>query len=146
MNAQGAPSPTPAQALRTTRLLWAALLAGQVLFLVVILTLRASQQAVENESASIVAYVAIAMLLGVAPIAFIIRNALYGTRDHRGTVPPQRYITANIVFLALFEGASFLGLVAFMLGEPLGLIAAGLAMAIQALSFPTGSVLATDNS
>jgi hypothetical protein len=144
MNSPSQP-PTAKGALVTTRIIWAALLLGQIVFLIVTLVIRANPAALPaNDTAKILAYAAMAMVAAVAPVAFLLRRLIYGQGDARGSIEPQKYVAGNIVFLALFEGASFVGLVAFFFGNPLGLVASAVAIIIQVVSFPTGSVLDSD--
>ncbi|HEY7088953.1 MAG TPA: hypothetical protein VH518_12740 [Tepidisphaeraceae bacterium] len=135
-------TPTPRSALTTLRIIWAALLMGQIIFLLVILTMRSSGTSPRPvEGTRMLAYIAIGMVVVMAPAAFVLRGVLYGPRDSRGYIAPQKYTAGNVIFFALLEGASFMGLVAFLLGDPLGLLASAVAMAIQAVNFPTGSLL-----
>jgi hypothetical protein len=135
--------PDRKQALLITRIMWGAMLMGEVVFLIVTLTTRQTDPA-SADSARISAYVAIGMMLMIGPAAFVVRKILYGPGIEEENVPPQKYATGNIVFTALLEGVAFFGLVVFMLGSPLGLAAAGPAMALQILNFPSGGVMGAD--
>ena len=134
---------TPRQALIGSRIIWAALLLGQVIFLCVILFLRRSGGP-DAPPPPVLAYVAMLAVVVAAPIAFVMRKAMYGPPDDRGNIPPKKYAAGNLRFLAILEGVSMLGLVIFLAGDPLGLASSGVAMAIQAVNFPMGTAMGID--
>jgi hypothetical protein len=135
------------QSLITVRIIWAALLVGQLFFLAIIIFVMWPSNAHTSDARTLTLlfYISVAMLVMSAPIAWFVRGAIYrGGRVRAGTdsgVPPQAYVTGNIVFLSMFEGASFVGLVGMFLNGRSWphLVVPLIAMAIQVLNFPTGA-------
>ena len=135
----------PKGVLMTTRILWAALLVGQIVFLVVVLVILSRRPGGGSDQASadvgkILGYVAIAMLVGATAVGYFIRNQVYKANWQGNVVTPQGYSRGNIVLLAMLEGVAFFGLVATLVQGSLGLAfaAAAVAMAIQVVNFPHG--------
>jgi len=82
------------------------------------------------------------MLAGCALIGFFLRMILFQrNRDEQGLIRASTYATGTIIFLAMLEGAAFLGLVNLMLSRALWphMIPPAIAMAIQLVSFPIGT-------
>lgn len=131
---------SPKQALLLSRIIWAALLMGQIMFLVVILVMRQGGED-QPKPQPILGYVAIGMALMAVPPAFFLRKVTFGKLDDDGHVAPGKFTSGNILFLALLEGASFFGLVVFFLGDPIGIVASMGLMAVQVVNFPTGRLL-----
>ena len=100
MNAK---SPTPAQVIIVTRMIWVALLLGQVMFAVIIgVTVSQSPQADTGPvDTRLLLYISLAMLATMLPVALLLRSRLMN-RD--GTVVSAKtYVSANIVGLAICE-------------------------------------------
>jgi F0F1-type ATP synthase membrane subunit c/vacuolar-type H+-ATPase subunit K len=132
------------QQLMTLRIIWAALLIGQVIFfLAIAFVLWPQGQRTTNEQfLQTLFYVACAMLLTVVPVTFFIRSVTFRNgRDERGNVRPPAYATGNIIFWAGCEGVSFFGLVGALLnhGPWPHLVVSVIAVAAQILAFPTGA-------
>jgi hypothetical protein len=146
------------QSLVSVRIIWAALLMGQLFFLaIIVLVIWPSRRATAViPDVATLFYAAVIMLVMAGPVAWFVRGAIYRSgrarvdavapNVGRAPVPPQAYVTGNIVFLAMFEGASFVGLVCMMLsGRPLpSVVVPAVAMAIQVLNFPTGAAMRGD--
>ncbi|MCC6580630.1 MAG: hypothetical protein IT440_09320 [Phycisphaeraceae bacterium] len=129
------------------RMLWAALLSGQVIFLVVIVVLWILGKAPENAALSrSVFYVGGVLLVLASALGPMIRNQIYKANWRGDAVLPKGYITGNIVFLAMFEAASFVGLLAVMLSGRFSypLAVPVLALAVQVINFPTGRVMMSE--
>jgi hypothetical protein len=135
------------QVLLMNRIIWAALMLGELMFMGVALGLGGSRQSNER-GATILFYVAVAMAASSIPAGFFIRTLIFraGT-DAAGRVQPGRYTTGNIICWALCEGVAFLALVTCMIaGKPMPyLIPAIAGMAAQAITFPTGAQLGDAN-
>ena len=134
----------PRGMLITTRILWAALLAGQIGFMFVILVIwsqKADSPAQNSEDvAQIIGYIAIAMLVLLTPIGYFIRNQVYKANWEGDVVTPLGYMRGNIILLAMLEGTAFLGLIGTLVQGSFGLplVPAVVAMAIQVINFPHG--------
>lgn len=129
----------PAKSLMVLRIIWAALLMGQVLFLGVVLMLRSQGSASPSDAGmlKLLFFVEIALAALTIPVAFFVRRMVMGLAR---PIPMQKYFTGTIIFLAMLEGVSLFGLVVLLLGAPLqtGLIVPAVAMVLQVISFPTG--------
>lgn len=130
----------PRKQLQTLRIIWGALIAGQVIFfLVATLVRQQSAGAAPDAPLDVLMMVATAMSLAAIPTAFILRRATFGPAP----VAPQKYATGTIIALALLEGPSLFGLVIYLLGGPTYILAIPAVMiAAQAVSFPTGAPMA----
>ncbi len=132
---------TPHKALMTIRLIWAALLAGQIMFMVVIAVLQsinASPQA-DPQVAQVLFLVALAMLTTMIPVGYFIRNQVYKKNWQEDVVTPGGYVSGNILLLALCEGVALVGLVAVLIGGVIWYAVPSLvAMAVQVINFPHG--------
>src|SRR5687768_1818121 len=130
--------------LRVLRIIWAALLMGQVMFLGVIVALlwpsRTPGQTLTPQVRQLLLYVATAMLVGAIGLGYLVRRMMYKTAPD-GTVAMANYGGGNIILWAMCEGVSMFALVAMLLdGKPWPFLAISLvAMANQVITFPTGN-------
>src|SRR5438132_10795132 len=141
---------TAAGRLMTLRIIWAALLLGQLVFLgVIVFTIWPNEQhTIDLELLRTEFYISIAMLVTGIVVGLVVRRLVFGRRLPDGTVDPVKYSTGNIIFWAMCEGPSFFGLVIMMQageGLPYAMVPA-VAMAMQVLSFPTGRPLRPQES
>src|SRR5437016_5611719 len=101
------PQPTtPAGRLMALRIVWAALLIGQVMFLVVILAaIRPAWTAPPPEAGAAsrtdgLLYASIGMLVACAVGGFVLRMIVFNSgRDEQGLVRPSSYAVGTIIFL-----------------------------------------------
>lgn len=138
--------PTPAnRALTTTRLIWAAMLIGQVMFLFVIVFLWSSNAAFgpSPDMAWLLFQAAVVTLIVAVPVGYVCRQQVYKRNWVGDAIKPQGYLTGNVVLLALCEGVSMLGLVATLLNGSLWptLAPSVIAMAVQVINFPNGRAM-----
>ena len=132
------------QQLITLRIIWAALLMGQVAFFLVIAFLLwpKGRPLMEQRMLRVVFFCQVVMLLTLVPVTFVIRNQIFQrNRDERGNVRPAAYGTCNIIFWAGCEGVSMFGLAGALLanGPWPHLIVSIIAVIAQILAFPTGA-------
>jgi hypothetical protein len=130
--------------LMVLRIIWAALLMGEVMFMAVTLAIGGGGPPADPRMPQIMLYVAIIMLASMVPIAYVIRSFIYrGGRREDGTVSAQAYATGNILFWAMCEGVAFCAITGAFLNGGRGphLFVACIAIAVQVLNFPTGAVL-----
>lgn len=134
----------PKGMLVTTRIIWAAMLIGQVVFLAIVLVMLSRQEGggdqMHAEVVRILGYVAIAMLFGATAIGYFIRGQVYKANWRGDVVTPRGYSIGNIILLAMLEGVAFYGLIVTVIQGSLGLgfAAAVVAMTIQVVNFPHG--------
>jgi hypothetical protein len=140
------PQPSPAARLRVLRIIWAALLMGQLMFLVVAMTFgRASQPGDQT----LLFYIAAGMLVMITPLAYLLRAQTYASgRQADGSISGSAYATGNILFWAMFEGVGMFSIVGVMLNGGRGphLFVTAVALAMQIVNFPTGRPMRPDDS
>ncbi len=138
----GGPAISPKQALIVIRVIWAALLVGELAFAGVV-AVQIAQGKFRPQATPIMLLVMIQgiMMAVMVPVTFLVRKIIFSKgRNEQGAVKPQAYNSGNIIFWAGCEGSAFFGLIiALMYGTfwPSGVLV-GIAMGLQALSFPTG--------
>ena len=142
MTEQQPQQPSPAAQLRVLRIIWFALLMGQVMFLIVATTFAASPD--PQGDAQLLFYLALGMLVVLGPVAYLIRRTTFARgRQADGTIGSGAYATGNIIFWAMFEGVGMFSIVGAMLNGGRGphLYVTAIALAIQVASFPTGRLM-----
>lgn len=137
---------TPASALKTLRLIWAALLMGQLSFLVVIVVLwnGGFQARGFDDTVRMMFMLSIVFLAGTITLGYFIRMQIYKSGWQGQVVSPGSYFTGNLMLLAMLEGASLFALVVTLLNGSLWptVLPAVAAMAVQVINFPNGQALA----
>lgn len=132
---------TPAAALLTLRILWGALIAGQIGFAVVLVVLWSTGTAALDDRLARRMLPFIVAGAGVlVPLAIFVRMQVYKAHWREDLIDPQGYFLGNLAFLAMLEGGSMASLVNALLGGtfvPYALPALFL-LAVQVLAFPTG--------
>lgn len=98
---------SPAQVIMTTRIIWAALLAGQIAFAVVTWVTVAQSPPAKASPADprALLYIALAMLATVLPVAILLRSRI--TSRPGEELPARAYTSLNIASLAICEGQTF---------------------------------------
>lgn len=134
------------QRLVTLRIIWFAMLMGEVIFLLIVLMLIQTRPGTpaDPDVTRLLLYIGIGLVVTAVPMGYLIRSRIYEMgRQTDGTVDPARYVTGNIVLLAMCEGPAFLGLVNILLSRQImpSLMIVIIAMAVQAINFPTGGPL-----
>jgi hypothetical protein len=142
------PNPPALSPLTTLRIIWAALIAGPVMFgAIVIFMLGPQQRAAGASLQPLLLYANVAMVATLIPAAYIVRAVVYRAgRTEDGSVRPASYATGNILFLAMCEGAAFASLVFGLLngGTGLPMLLAVIALVVELINFPTGRPLQPD--
>ena len=100
------------QALLTLRLIWAALIVGQLVIAGVLIGLLGSR-AVNPDPAfgRLLLIVSIAMLAALTPAGYFIRNQVYKRHWQNQAVTPEGYVSGNIILLAMMEGVSITAII-----------------------------------
>lgn len=127
--------------LTTTRILWLALLMGQVIFLSVVAVLITQQSVPANPDVGWLLFLISCGLLPVnLGIGYFARMQVYKRGWQEDRITPQAYLQGNVVMLALCEAVSFLALIAALLQGSLlpAILVSAVAMAVQVVNFPTG--------
>lgn len=125
-------------ALLLTRIIWAALLTGQLGFMFFVLMGMSDIDA--GKQTPLLGYIAIGLVIPFAAMAFFIRNQVYKAGWKENVILPNAYLIGNMLFLSVFEGLSFTSLILMQThgSVSIGLIPSMLAMAIQVINFPHG--------
>lgn len=128
------------QALVVQRILWMALLVGPLaFFLVVVFVLWPGGFAAQPEVARLLFPVAIGVLIIGLTMGVLLRRRI-ARSGHDGSVELNRYATGNILFWAICEGSSLLGLVTMLMYGQLwpAVLIPAIASAAHLLTFPAG--------
>jgi hypothetical protein len=131
------------------RIIWAALWMGEVMFLVVATIVAAAPDPPQPGTTQLLFYLALGMLVVMAPVAYILRLTTYARgRQGDGTIAPGAYATGNIIFWAMFEGVGMFAIVGVLLNGGRGphLLIAAIAIAVHLVNFPTGRPLRGDDN
>jgi hypothetical protein len=133
----------PKAALRTIRLLWAAMLVGQILFMIVIAVMHIQRDGETSQISKLLGYVGFGMLPVMTAVGYFIRNQTYKANWREDVITPQGYGGGNLILLAMLEGVALLSLVATLLHGSFGLpfVPAMIAMAIQVINYPNGRAM-----
>ena len=135
----------PKQMLLVTRIVWAAMLAGQVLFMIVIPFIQPTEPT-ENAAPQALLLLSFAMLVVLVPVGYYVRMQAYKANWRENIVTPGGYFVGNIILLAMCEGVAFMGLVNVHLRGELfpALIPTILALMVQIINFPNGRAMQPD--
>jgi hypothetical protein len=141
------PSPdsnlTPLQAQRLARVLWGALLLGQIAFAtVVIFVVQTGSGGARHQVDFLVWVAAGACVIGI-PFGYFIRNEVYKKNWQSEVIRPGGYLTGNLVLWALGEGVALFSLSAALANGCLfpDLLPALPAFAVHLINFPTGKAM-----
>lgn len=141
------PSASPEKSLVVLRIIWGALLMGQLCFLVVLIMLFTQRvMPFGHLPQPTLTWISVALLVVMVPVGALLRwNTFRRARTPEGTLPPAAYASGSILFWACCEGVTFFALIVVMVNAsfwPTILVAAA-SMAIQLVAFPTGAPLKT---
>lgn len=120
------------------RVIWAAMLVGEIMFMFVALFL--GQKNTPTVDLNLLQRIVAGMLVVMVPAGYLIRGTVYRGGTRAGVVSPGAYPAGNIVLWAMCEAVAFFGLVVTMLigKAELAFAISVVAMAIQIVSFPSG--------
>ncbi len=108
------------KALKSIRILWGAMLMGQLIFLGVVLALSWSSEPAEFEEVKSLYMIAVVFALVSVPISSFIRMQMYKKNWVNNSVTPQGYVQGTLVSLAVIEAASFFSLVVVLIHSHIG--------------------------
>ena len=120
------------------RIIWAALLIGECTFMAVVAMMILPHQRKPDHPQQVFVWVSFGMLMTIIPVAFIIRRTMFRGSSTGGEIRPAGYFAGNVIFWAACDGVAFFGLVAAISMGSLWptIVNAGIAMALQVLTFP----------
>src|SRR5262245_37191716 len=92
------PQGSPAGSLLTLRIIWGALLLGQVGYLFTVMLNGGAMPVPDGGLMTLLLYMLIGLLAVIIPAAYFIRGFIYraGTKD--GLIQPGAYFTGNLIF------------------------------------------------
>lgn len=132
----------PAAALRSNQILCAALITGQVLFAAIIPVVHSSgawRPMLEAQAQDLFWILGIAAGLVSVPVAVVLRRVIWARgRSLSDQAMLQAYLSGNLVFFALLEGAGLLNLVFWLISAvPVPyVVVAGVLVVIALANFP----------
>jgi hypothetical protein len=132
----------PVKTLMTIRIIWFALLMGELMFLAVTTFVILPHHG-PPQPQPILVWSSIFMLLSIVPVTFTIRAATFRRSAINGAVPAGPFVVGNIIFWAGCEGVCFFATVVAVVTGTLWptIIVAVIALALQALTFPVAERL-----
>jgi F0F1-type ATP synthase membrane subunit c/vacuolar-type H+-ATPase subunit K len=128
----------------TARIIWGAMLLGELMFMAVIMLViwpsASPEHRMSDQTRRIFLYVGAAMLVGSIGMGYFLRSTI-AKPGPDGLIEGGRYFTGNLLLWAFAEGAAMFGLVGMLLDQkPWPFLAIVIvAMAVGAINFPTGS-------
>ena len=127
------------QALLSTRIIWAMMLAGQLMLLLVVAVVLGTGF-IEGTEMPMFGWVAVGLLVVVVPVAHIVRAQIYKAGWQGESINPNAHATGTLAYLALLEMAGVVGLIAVLLtGAWLpGIVPPAVAIILQAVNYPHG--------
>ena len=134
----------PRRALATMRIIWGAIILGQLVFLaVLILVIMPKQQ--PHPAQPVLVWMNLILLVTAVPMTFGLRQLAFRKTQVEGRIPAAVYSRANLIFWAGCESVSFFGMVVAMLNDTLWptIVVVIIAMVLQVLTFPVGAKILT---
>ncbi len=130
----------PQRALLTGRIIWAALFAGQVIFLIVVTMMMGKMTGVAPSVINSLHFSSVGFLVVAVPVAMFVRSQTYKKNWVGNRVTPQGYLRGNLILWAACEGASLLSLIVTMLAGTLMpfIIPSAFALAVLVVNYPSG--------
>jgi len=134
------------QALQVVRVIWAALLMGQIGFLCAIVVLwnaNVSLPTLSDDVLRLLLIVDFGLPIFVVPVGYFLRSQTYKKHWQGPAVTLRGYLMGNLVLLALCEAVAIFGLVVTLMMKTLwpAVIPSVLAMAVQIINFPNGQAM-----
>ena len=132
----------PEKVLRLARVIWAALLLGQISFAGVIgfLITRGGIGLEPGEMSRLLTRVNFGLLVLMVPLAYVVRGLIFRRSGEGRAMPPPDYLRGTIVFLAMCEFVALFGLVTTLLNGSFfpPAITTLIALIVQAMNLPDG--------
>jgi len=130
--------------------IWGALLIGQLAFWFVIVFViwpqqqhRRQEMGVEGGESGIERiffYCGIGMLVACVLVGYVMRRIIYGRRLANGLIDPAKYVSGNIIFWGVCEGAGMFGLMVMLMAGrwwPYAIVPL-VAMIVYIVNYPKG--------
>ena len=134
----------PGKTLLVARIIWFALMMGELLFLgVTTFVILPNHGPAKPQPQTILVWSSIFMAVAIIPVTFLIRSAMFRRSAVNGAVPAGPFVTGNIIFWAGCEGVCFFATVVATVNGSLWptIVVAVIALSLQALTFPVAERL-----
>lgn len=135
----------PQKALMNARVIWAFLVAGQLVLAAVVLVINSTTGAFIDDPMvpGMLAGVAGFILLTSVPFGLFLRGQMFKRHWQGDRIKPEGYVQGNLLAWAMIEGPATVGLIAALLGGslwPFGLPAA-VAIGVMIALWPNGRAM-----
>ena len=136
-------TPSPEKSLVTLRIIWAALLFGELLLMAVMFLQVLPKQATIANPQPVFSWVSLGMLVTIVPAAFLLRTLFFSRARQSNPIKTGMIVTGSIIFWAGCEVVGYFAIVAMMLnGSAMPTILyAAVAMSCQLATFPRSADL-----
>ena len=138
-------APDPAevrQALMRIRVMWLALIMGQLAFALIVAFVVMSRDSIREIGVpvDILFYVSLATIVPAVLVGYFARNQIYKRHWVGDVISPRGYMGGNLVLLVICAAVSFFGLFVCVVGQSLWpySIPSVAALAVQMINFPHG--------
>jgi hypothetical protein len=131
---------SPQMALLQMRIVWAALLIGQLIFMGVVIIFCLKSDSPQFEPIEFLYVTCAVICLALVMASTFIRMQIYKRNWVENAVTPNGYIAGQIVALAMIEGANLMSLLVIMLNRKLDLtfVLPIVLLGVFLMSFPNG--------
>ncbi len=132
----------PQRTLWVLRIVWFALIAGQLGFgFVAYMAAQQGQTDAQTQLSFQMLVIAVGMLIGAVGMGYFIRNQVYKRCWQTHAVTPQGFFMGNLLLFALLDGVSLLTFVFVMMSGQLFpmILPAVASLAVQCANFPSGT-------
>ncbi|MBL4702229.1 hypothetical protein JYU15_01050 [bacterium AH-315-I18] len=130
----------PKKTLLNLRIIWSAMLIGQLVFTMVVWFLNQSKQAVPFENIKSMYVIAVGFAMLSVMTGSFVRMQFYKKNWQNDCVTPRGYMTGHIISLACIEMACFFSLVVVMLHQTISttMVLPVVLLIVFVLNFPNG--------
>ena len=137
---QERPPLEPEKTLLILRIIWGAMLMGQLILMAVVVLLNQSKEAVPFENIKSMYVVAVGFAMFSVMAGSFVRMQVYKKHWQKDRVMPQGYMVGQLVSLACIEGACFFALVVVLLHQTISatMVLPVVLLAVFVLNFPNG--------
>lgn len=134
---------TPTAAVTSLRIIWGALIVGQVFLAGIVGTLAKPDEPWDAEIGRWLLYLSAGLVLLLAPLGYFVRNQTYKAGWRGDVITPGAYVRGNVALFAMMEGAAMVAMISALFSGDLlpSLLIAAAALVVQLINFPTGKPL-----
>ena len=140
---------TPAQALLTTRILWAALLIGPLIFVGIASQIfKGPPPPNSDDLQKFLPLVVCAFALVELPVLYLVRGITFKKNRENDAVTPRGFLTGNLMLFAGCEGLMLFAIVTWIVTRIImpTVLPGVLALLVMLVNFPTGRAMYADGA